>query len=86
MYINCGEVPSSERALMGRPHAQLCWTCWTTPGIAAQRRTDKLLCPLGDPIPQPTLYLPQHQGSCHDASATLDSRTAEDAHTRIALD
>ena len=57
----------------------------TTPGLAAQRRTDALLSPVGDPRTLPTLYLSQHRGSCYDAVAIPVSRVAEGAHTCVAM-
>ena len=48
--------------------------CRTTPKLSAQRRTDGLLSPAGDLSTLPALYLSQHRGSCHDASATPGPR------------
>ena len=59
--------------------------CRTTPGKAAQRRTDGLLSPVGDLVTLPTFCLSRHRGSCHDASATPVPRTAEGAHTCITV-
>jgi hypothetical protein len=59
--------------------------CRTTPSMAAQRRTDALLSPVGDLVTLPTFCLSRHRGSCHDASATLVPRTAEGAHTCITV-
>ena len=60
--------------------------CRTSPGITAQRWTDRHLSPVGALITLPTVFLSQHRASCYDVSATLDSRTAEGAHPRIAFE
>ena len=82
--------PFKRASAYGSSNARLCWTVPDYArygnGMAAQRQADELLFPVGDLNTLPTLNLSQHRGSCYDASATLDSRTAEGAHTRIAIE